>query len=349
MDKLSPRVLSFVGLVTIQVSIALVYKLSQTNGQYKFSQASALAMAEAAKFIISIALYSATIKQRDVKEVWKQWKKDVPWDLMRQMMGLALLYAFNNHLAFTVFTVADPGTIQLVKSGSTLLTAFILFFALLRPVSQLQWMAIVMQVAGLIISQYNECAGTTRASPLAYALLAMQVTITAVSGAWNDHVTKANATISLHAINMALYSSGFTINFLVFLTRQMMGIEPGFFQGYDSPMAIMVIVMNSFMGIAITAVYKFADAIIKTFATTFSTGVLLLLSALFFAAPVTLTASLGVLVVFIATYIYMTNPATSTDVPPFVLMVRDFFQSKLVWMVCAAVAVMGSVWILSLL
>jgi hypothetical protein len=42
--------------------------------------------------------------------------------------------------------MADPGTIQLTKSGVTLITALVMIATLNQQVSKTQWMAITMQV-----------------------------------------------------------------------------------------------------------------------------------------------------------------------------------------------------------
>lgn len=47
---------------------------------------------------------------------------------------------------FLSYKMADPGTIQLTKSGVTLITALVMIATLNQQVSKTQWMAISMQV-----------------------------------------------------------------------------------------------------------------------------------------------------------------------------------------------------------
>lgn len=47
---------------------------------------------------------------------------------------------------FLSYKMADPGTIQLTKSGVTLITALVMIATLNQQVSKTQWMAITMQV-----------------------------------------------------------------------------------------------------------------------------------------------------------------------------------------------------------
>jgi hypothetical protein len=59
---------------------------------------------------------------------------------------LALLYALINNTVFVLYKLADPGTIQLIKSGITLVTALVLWFTLGSRIAKLQWIAIMLQV-----------------------------------------------------------------------------------------------------------------------------------------------------------------------------------------------------------
>jgi hypothetical protein len=52
----------------------------------------------------------------------------------------------NDDQLFLSYKMADPGTIQLTKSGVTLITALVMIATLNQQVSKTQWMAIAMQV-----------------------------------------------------------------------------------------------------------------------------------------------------------------------------------------------------------
>lgn len=175
---------------------------------------------------------------------------------------------------FLSYKMADPGTIQLTKSGVTLITALVMIATLNQQVSKTQWMAIAMQVrlnpqisreqstdklplqlSGLIVTQYQPGKGALY--PLdTYALLLFQVFLSASSGVYNQVLLKADDS-SLHANNMILYASGTIVNFVCHITIKCVSSnEPGFFEGYGSIHAILVIMSNVFIGLAITAVYK---------------------------------------------------------------------------------------------
>jgi hypothetical protein len=74
---------------------------------------------------------------------------------------LALLYALINNTVFVLYKLADPGTIQLIKSGITLVTALVLWFTLGTRIAKLQWIAIMLQVSAML---YTNCGMTTHSS-----------------------------------------------------------------------------------------------------------------------------------------------------------------------------------------
>ena len=49
------------------------------------------------------------------------------------------------------YKVADPGTIQLLKSGITLITALVMLFVLGTRIVKLQWIAIITQARVLVM------------------------------------------------------------------------------------------------------------------------------------------------------------------------------------------------------
>ena len=164
---------------------------------------------------------------------------------------------------------------SLFKSWATGLTAVLLWSLFSRPVSRTQWACIALQMCGLVIVQYDSCKGAPSQSMSSYALLTVSVSITAVCSVWNERVVKSG-TASLHVQNAALYTCGTILNLALFFTLPAsypaLGVDPAtggrpaFFHGYTAA-AMAVIGCNCLLGLVITAVYKYADAIIKTFAT----------------------------------------------------------------------------------
>ena len=243
------------------------------------------------------------------------------------LAGLACLYCFNNQLTFILFRLADSASVSLFKSGSTAMTAVLLWSLFSRPIVGVQWASIALQTAGLMVVQYNPTTDTSTYPSSTYLLLLLSTAITAVSSVWNEQTVKRYE-CSLHLQNATLYAIGSLLNggayllsvhnadlsSLVFSSSSSSG-SISFFDGYNAA-ALLVIACNSVLGIVITAVYKYADAVIKTFATASATGALLLINSSIFGVHANTHAYLGTAVVFIACYTYFKgSPATPAPAP----------------------------------
>ncbi|QDS73223.1 hypothetical protein FKW77_003564 [Venturia effusa] len=215
---------------------------------------------------------------------------------------LALLYALINNTVFVLYELADPGTIQLVRSGITLATGLVLWFALGSKISNLQWIALMLQTCGLVVTRYSPTTGSGYPFTT-YLVLTFQTFLSAVAGVYHQKLCKSEGA-SLHADNMILFAAGFCCNILIhIIARFIKPSEPGFFTGYNDWGAIMVMTSNVFIGLAITVVYQYADAVIKRFATVISTAFLLYTSLILFGMSMTAMVIPGTMVAFLATWL----------------------------------------------
>ena len=244
--------------------------------------------------------------------------------LFLHLSGLAFLYCVNNQLTFLLFRLVDSANVSLFKSGSTALTGLLLWSLFSRPIVGVQWASIALQTLGLVVVQYNASTASSAYSSGTYALLLLSTAITAVSSVWNEQLVKRYQ-CSLHLQNAALYLVGTALNVGAYLLsvhvpsfRTLLFSDSaasiGFLEGYTAA-ALLIIACNSVLGLVITAVYKYADAVIKTFATASATGALLLLNSSLFGVQANVHSYLGSAVVFIASYVYFKGqtavPATT--------------------------------------
>mmetsp|Transcript_45942 Transcript_45942/g.74951 ORF Transcript_45942/g.74951 Transcript_45942/m.74951 type:complete len:356 (+) Transcript_45942:118-1185(+) len=304
---LQTRLTAFFGLVAVQVAVGVIYKASGKGGKYDFSPASSLTLSEFVKLMLSYALHVSAIKLSHPVEVaqkgllqtsWATAKTQASSDLLKHSFGLAALYCLNNHFAFYLFLVADPASISLFKSGSTFISAILLFFFLKRPMTTAAWGVITIQVFSQIIVQYDPVKGVGILPLSAYVIVFVSVTITSVCSVWNENMIKTLGA-GLNVQNAVLYAFGTVLNLMIFFAIE----SKGFFEGYNV-LGCLVVFTNGMMGIAITAIYKYTDAVMKTFASATTTGVLIILSSIFFGLRPTLTSVLATGIVFISTYLY---------------------------------------------
>lgn len=308
------KILAWACLSCVQIIAASVLKLSQQDGQYKFSPESSLVMSETIKLGLSVAYLlresggarttgdRIRIGGEDMKKVWLT------------MFCLAVMYSVNNGVTFWLFLHADPGSITLIKSGGTIVSAVVLFVWRNFRLSFCRWTVIVIQVLGLIVAQYDSCAGKPYLEYNVYVMLWFCLLNSSVANVWNEHAVKKFQTTTLAMKNVALYFFGTCLNLAAFIYGRRRDAEsPGFFEGY-SLLAVAVVASNALMGIGMNVVYKYADALVKNIATTTSTVVVLILSVIWFDGRGGMMVFVGVAVVVLTTFLYFTIGVLETKI-----------------------------------
>jgi hypothetical protein len=171
-----------------------------------------------------------------------------------------------------------------------------------------------LQACGMIIVQYNPCKGKALYSPLAYLCMGISTLLTAVSAVRNEYLVK-NYAIGLNVQNCVLYSGGVILNLAAYMlipNPNSSQRDIGFFDGYDNFLAVGVVIANAMIGLAITAVYKYADAVVKCFASDITAVLLIIISTFFFALKATITMWCGVFVVAFAVHLYIDATAAAS-------------------------------------
>lgn len=297
------KLLACVGLVIVQVVAAIMMKIAQKDGVYAFSPESSLVMSESIKTIMSAA-YLLVETNRSPALARSAIIDQSSRPLIVHLLGLAALYCFNNNIMFWLFARADPGSISLIKSGGTIVSAVLMYLWRRFRLSLPRWMVIVVQMLGLVVAQYDPCKHSSILSPTVYAVLFLSLINSSIANVWNEHVIKSFEHAGLAVKNLYLYLFGAVLNLLVFAyCRAAVSSTPSFFEGYNL-IAMSVVTSNAFIGIAMNAVYKYADALVKNVATTTTTVVLLVVSAFFFAGRGGVMVFVGTSVVIVGTFLY---------------------------------------------
>lgn len=296
------KILALLGLSSVQVFAGAVLKLAQSGGKYAFSPQGSLVMSETVKMLLST--FYLTRDSGSVHVARASFMMESSPKLLLHMCSLAALYAFNNALAFWLFARADPGSIMLTKAASTIVSAILLFFVRGFVLSRTRWLILAAQVLGLVTAQYDSCKGSPIYGPQIYAVLLFTLVNSNIANVWNEFVIQNFPNASLATKNIYLYGFGALLNLATFgCTRYAAPGTPSFFEGY-SPAAIAVVTSNAFIGIAMNLVYKYADALVKTIASSLTAIVLLVMSVFFFDGRGDLMVFVGGGVLLIGTYLY---------------------------------------------
>jgi len=170
---------------------------------------------------------------------------------------------------------------------------------------------------GLLIIQYDACQNMPFLSFKYYVILVCSTLITAICSVWNERLIQTYS-VNIHIQNVILYSFGLMLNLaLFFFLPDLFGHSDSkkhFFEGYSFSVYA-IILCNSVLGIVITFVYKYADAIVKTFSTACAIGVLLYINVEVFKLKANFTVFLGTIVIFGSSYLFLSVKSIS-KIPP---------------------------------
>ena len=299
MTHTSSTVFAFCALVGIQVTVGIVYRLAGDGG-YKFSPALSLMLSETIKLVIAIA--TLLYQRAHLPALFHSHMHLAP-----VAVGLALLYAFNNLAAFQLFRMSDPATISVSKSVASIVVAAITYVIFGKKYAYPQWICLALQVVGLSIIHLNVSSSLPSSSSsvsnneLVIPLLVIQVTISGSCGVWNSHTLKPKE-VNLNAFNIFLYGFGALINSSAYFMYE--GASRSIFEGWSFASAG-ILLCNSLIGLAISAIYKYSGAITRTWATAIATCVLYFLVMVFkWATFPTVPIIQGIVIVFGCAYLY---------------------------------------------
>eukprot|EP00927_Polykrikos_kofoidii_P039967 TRINITY_DN34255_c0_g1_i2.p1 TRINITY_DN34255_c0_g1~~TRINITY_DN34255_c0_g1_i2.p1 ORF type:complete len:394 (-),score=64.61 TRINITY_DN34255_c0_g1_i2:63-1244(-) len=314
------KVLAGLSFVVVSTMVGILYKVSQVStGGFKYSTMSAVTMSETWKFFMSCSFHVFDPAHAEegvsrIRTAYNSAAKTLSGPIVMQILFLSLLYFGNNQLSFFSYTLADPGTIYLFKSGSTFIVATVQTCCGVKTFSCDQWKSLALQACGMIIVQYDPCQNKGRYSVLAYSCMCFSSVITALCAVRNEHMVK-NYNVGLNVQNAVLYFGGLCFNLAGFhlLPNPSSKAAVGFFEGYDSVPAVGVVFANSIVGLAISATYKYADAVVKCLASDVTSVLLIIVSVQFFDLKPNITMWCGMGVVTYAVHAYIN--ATTQVVP----------------------------------
>eukprot|EP00747_Dinoflagellata_sp_TGD_P185906 gnl/TRDRNA2_/TRDRNA2_42693_c0_seq1.p1 gnl/TRDRNA2_/TRDRNA2_42693_c0~~gnl/TRDRNA2_/TRDRNA2_42693_c0_seq1.p1 ORF type:complete len:459 (+),score=79.24 gnl/TRDRNA2_/TRDRNA2_42693_c0_seq1:98-1474(+) len=316
-------------LVCISTLVGILYKVSQAaTGGFKYSTTSAIAIAEFVKFCMSCSFHildkshqgntEDSGKNSAIASAIVSAQSQLSLSALGHIWFLSFLYTFNNQLSFFVYMLADPGTVFLFKAASTLIVACVQCTCSGKSFSKDQWKAMMLQGCGMVIVQYDPCKKGMMLRPLAYICMITSATVTAICAARNEYLVK-NYKIGLNVQNLVLYAGGTVMNVMAFFflpnPNSKDSVPKGFFEGFDDPLALGVVFANAMIGLAITAVYKYADAIVKCIAADITAVLLLILSTFFFGLKSSITMWCGVGVVVFAVHLYVEASQAPPSLP----------------------------------
>lgn len=221
----------------------------------------------------------------------------------------AVLYTLQNNLQFVAASNLDAATFQVTYQCKILTTALFAVLMLGQTLSGKKWLALVILTAGVACVQIpSGSAQTTTQQEGNYMLGIIAVAVACLcsgfAGVYFEKVLKGSHTASIWVRNIQLSIGCLAIAlFGTFMWDGQAIHDEGFFQGYN-PVVVLTICTQAAGGLIVAMVIKYADNILKGFATSLSIILSTVASIFIFNFMPTIYFLFGSILVFSATYLY---------------------------------------------
>ena len=230
------------------------------------------------------------------------------------LCGLAVLYCVNSQVSAALLDSAKGTDRGPFTALSTAMRALLLSQVFARPIDRLQWAAIALQMVGLALLQSDPLSTSDSHSSTVSLLLLSHAVMTAACSVWNEQLLKRFPT-SLLAQNTALSSVRAALYLVMYWAAPLpclslsqgdgIGLMASCSVGTGSS-ALLAVFLNSALGLLVPVVYRYADALVETFASASAVALVLCLNGGQLSSAAPTSGYAATVVVLIAAYVYIT-------------------------------------------
>ncbi|RKP38427.1 nucleotide-sugar transporter-domain-containing protein, partial [Dimargaris cristalligena] len=334
--------MKYVSLVTLVVqnsALVLVMRYSRLHsGQTgeKYYTSTAVLLAELSKLIMSIGLFlrgewdeedpaGGSLAQREPPITVRWLVGEVLGADAWKLMIPAALYTIQNNLQYIAVSLLDAATFQVTYQLKILTTALCFVIILRKPLNLWQWVSLLVLTVGVILVQLPSMSSTGADQGgdtpdeakekakrdnwekfLGLITVALACIMSGLAGVYFEKILKGSKT-SLWIRNIQLsFFSLFPALLLGVILKDGAGVrEHGFWYGYNM-WTWGAIACQALGGIIVALVVKFADNILKGFATSISIILSCVMSVFIFDFHITIMFVIGTAAVLYASYLYGT-------------------------------------------
>ncbi|XP_034264839.1 CMP-sialic acid transporter [Pantherophis guttatus] len=309
--------LTVMTLVAATYTVALRY--TRTTGAVLYFSSTAVCITEVIKLFLSLGILAKETGSLD--RLSMSLKENVlgsPKELLKLSVP-SVVYAVQNNMAFLALSNLDAAVYQVTYQLKIPCTALCTVLMLNRSLSRLQWFSVFMLCGGVTLVQWKPAQATkvqVEQNPLlGFGAIAIAVLCSGFAGVYFEKVLKSSDT-SLWVRNIQMYLSGIAVTLLgVYTAEGVQVLEKGFFYGY-TPYVWFVIFLSSVGGLYTSVVVKYTDNILKGFSAAAAIVLSTVASVVLFGLQITITFSLGALLVCVSIYLYGLPRQDTTKIQP---------------------------------
>ncbi|CAF1474821.1 unnamed protein product [Adineta steineri] len=275
------RWISLVALVCQTTSLVLLLRYSRTVKTEKYLSSTAIVTAEFLKGIVCIFLVWLE-NDRSINRVILVLNEEIynkPHDTMKLAIPSGL-YSIQNNLLFIALSYLNAATYQVTYQLKILTTALFSVFMLKKRIEKRQWFSLFMLAIGVALVTWPtpdesnkrltvQNQATWLQQMMGFCAVLVSAVTSGFAGVYFEQILKTGPTsVWVRNIQLAIFGTIFGLLIVICFDYKAV-MDKGFFQGYTTLVWI-VIFLQATGGLIIAVVIKYADNIIKGFATSLS-------------------------------------------------------------------------------
>ncbi|CDP14485.1 unnamed protein product [Coffea canephora] len=273
-------------LTVLTSSQAILIVWSKRAGKYEYSVTTANFLVEALKCALSLAALA------------RIWRNEGVTDDNRLSTTL-------DEVSYYIFAYVDAPGYQILKNFNIISTGVLYRIILKKKLSETQWAAFVLLCAGCTTAQLNPSSDHVLQTPFQGWLMAIVMALlSGFAGVYTESIIKKRPSRNINVQNFWLYVFGMVFNAIAILVQDFDAVaNKGFFHGY-SLITVLMILNHALSGIAVSMVMKYADNIVKVYATSVAMLLTAIVSVFLFGFHLSLAFFLGSIVVSVSIYLH---------------------------------------------
>ncbi|GAB2219295.1 hypothetical protein Drorol1_Dr00006930 [Drosera rotundifolia] len=289
-------------LTILTSSQAILIVWSKRAGKYEYSVTTANFLVESLKCALSL---TALAKIWQAEGITEDNRLSTTFDEVRVYPIPAALYLVKNLLQYYIFAYVDAPGYQILKNFNIISTGVLYRIILKRRLSEIQWAAFVLLCAGCTTAQLNSNSDQVLQTPVqGWVMAIVMAVLSGFAGVYTEAIIKKRPQRNINVQNFWLYVFGMAFNLVAILVQDFDAvINKGFFHGY-SFITVLMIVNHALSGIAVSMVMKYANNIVKVYATSVAMLLTAIVSVFLFGFHLSLAFFLGSTVVSVSVYLH---------------------------------------------
>ena len=306
--------LKYASLVTLTIQnafLSLMMRSARTRSEL-FITSSAVIMSELLKIVTCLVV--VVLDEGSPGKAVHALRVHI-WQKPAETLKVAvpsILYYFQNNLIYISATHLDAATSQVTYQMKILTTAVFSVMMLKKKLQPHQWFALVLLFVGVALVQLlqiqrksDAAAADTHQSPITgFAAIVAACMLSGFAGVYFEKMLKGSKEVSLWIRNIQLAAIAVPFGLLqLLLTDAALVQDKGFFYGY-SLLTWSVIVLQAQGGLLVAVVVKYADNILKGFATSLSIVLSSVASVYLFHFELSLQFAVGAGLVIASIFVY---------------------------------------------